>query len=146
MSLGLKHPEKEHATDHNLPNLSIASHLWIPCIPPYKGLIVTAPQPLDVELPFDPLVNIDFGGECGIRLDYLTRMVAHMRTSSYPIIGLDFHYEHGYVDRFGCSGDSQISFFIDGPGGERISEVKVVVIDYVPGMSGLEVNSTTHFE
>lgn len=112
--------------------MSDPSYLWIPRAPTNTRLTLSSLSPDHIRvplLPFEPLVDIDFGGLQGERLGSLTRIVAHMVAKSQPITGLEFFYLDGSI-MFGCRGHCEISFLIDGPGGERITDAKVLIYDY----------------
>ncbi|KAL4888783.1 hypothetical protein BDV59DRAFT_187778 [Aspergillus ambiguus] len=117
-------------------------HLWVPEIPPEKSLMIS---PLSPDLALSPptvLVNIDFGGSGGRLLGLLTKMVVHVRTSPWPITGIEFFYNNGDTRFFGSRGDSEISFYLDGPGGERIHEVCTVNNGLEKGLTGFKVSTT----
>jgi hypothetical protein len=114
------------------------SCLWIPQAPAHQGLTISALEPSQAPRPFDPLINIDFGGPHGVLLASLTRLVVHMVSEFRPIVGLEFVYNNRSI-KFGLGGVAEISALIDGQGGERIINVEVVIDDPKSGMRGLQV-------
>lgn len=123
---------------HGSVNL-VNSNIWTPNIPDSsKVLAIPGKYQSQAALPrpFNPLFNMDFGGENGQLLKDLIRVVAHMVYESRPIIGLEFVYVGGNSKLFGIGGEAEMSFVLDGPSGERIIELTVVEAD---GIQGLEV-------
>jgi hypothetical protein len=55
-----------------------------------------------------------------------------------PIIGIDVFYTDRSI-RLSNGGGTELSFFIDGPGGERITSMEVTVNDPEAGVCGLQV-------
>lgn len=55
-----------------------------------------------------------------------------------PIIGIGLFYTNGYAT-IGSSGECELSFLIDGPGGERITDIDIIVGSPKRTMNGLEV-------
>ena len=112
------------ADDINAP--SIFSSLWTPNIPEEKDLklgTLLPSQPLDV---FEPLINVDFGGPKGIRLGELTRLTCYMTSGYRPLIGIEVFYADGTSFLYSSGGGCEISFFLNGPAGERIHQVGIV--------------------
>ncbi|PGH17494.1 hypothetical protein AJ79_01094 [Helicocarpus griseus UAMH5409] len=64
--------------------------------------------------------------------------VVHMKSIQSPIIGFEFHYVHGKVC-YGKSGESEIPFSIDGPGGEAIISIDILVDDSLFDVCGLKL-------
>lgn len=95
-------------------------------------------EPFKYRRVFDPLVNVDFGGPQGILLPFLTRIVVHMLAETCPIVGMDFFYTDRCM-RFGSGGATELSFFLDGPAGERITAVEVTAEEPEFGVRGLQV-------
>ncbi|KAK2764947.1 hypothetical protein FQN54_008646 [Arachnomyces sp. PD_36] len=122
----LAYPERDDSED-NFPR----SRLWVPSIPTNKKLAFSTLEPYKYHRAFDPLVNIDFGGRDGTLLPSLTRIVVHMIPNKSYIIGIDIFYTDRGV-RFGRGDGTEISFFIDGPGGERIVGVELPAQGAVP--------------
>lgn len=114
----------------------IQSHLWTPRIPIYAGLVLSSLEPQQTGSTFEPLINIDFGGLRGKLLSSLTRMVIYMVGDYSPIIGVRFFYTDKSVE-FGNSGGVALSFLIDGPNGERISDIEMTVGDLQDGIGGI---------
>lgn len=86
---------------------------------------------------FNPILNIDFGGSRGERLQMLTRITVHMNEPAAAFVGLAFEYDE-YV-LFGRQGRLEISFLIDGSNGERISEVTFEQVSTSLGIRSLYV-------
>ncbi|PWY82080.1 hypothetical protein BO70DRAFT_314743 [Aspergillus heteromorphus CBS 117.55] len=90
---------------------------------------------------FNRYLNVDFGGVCGQRLPHLTRVVAHMLIQSAPIIGLQFYYDDQQPLKFGGQGLIEISFLVDGPGGERITSATFEQASTVHGIVSLQLQT-----
>ncbi|XHG05310.1 hypothetical protein AWENTII_008544 [Aspergillus wentii] len=101
----------------------ILQPLWMPCQPAKTVLLV--PQPVfPSRQKYNVILNIDFGSTGVYNLDKLTRIVAHLGDSQPVFTGLMFEYDlNEPCLLFGKRSDIEISFLIDGPGGERISRV-----------------------
>jgi hypothetical protein len=133
----MRSAEKTAEGTHTRPGF-IESHLWIPQVPTYKSLLVSTLEPARASRAFQPLIDIDFGGLRGILLASLTRIVVHMASDECPIIGMEFFYPDRGI-QFGHRGESEISFLIDGPGGERITGIAIAIDDPDLGIRGLQV-------
>lgn len=116
------------------------SHLWIPRVPTHENLAVGVLEPSKVPRAFRPLFDFDFGGHHGVLLSSLTRIVVRMVSNSCPIIGIDIFYTDRCI-RFdsGWRGGTELSFFIGGPGGERITSMEITFNDPESGVRGLQV-------
>ena len=104
------------------------SRLWVPQAPSHENLTISTLEPICEYSSLEPLVNIDFGGSHGILLLFLKRIVVHMGSDRCPIIGMEFFYT-GRSVKFGSGGGTEMSFLIDGPGGERVTGMEVTVHD-----------------
>jgi hypothetical protein len=87
---------------------------------------------------YNPIWNIDFGGPSGEKLSKLTRIVAHMEDETTPLVGLMFDI-NGEDIMYGNRGRTEVSFIIDGAGGERISKVIYEQASISLGIWSLEV-------
>ena len=112
---------------HAVSNL-IESYLWIPQAPANREITISPLEPLQEARPFDPLINIDFGGAHGVLLSSLTRVVVHMVSEDCPVVGFEFFYLDQTL-KFGYGGGTEISALIDGPAGERIIDLEVITND-----------------
>lgn len=117
------------------------SYLWIPDFPEYDDLFVDSIQP--ARAPTFAVANVDFGGPNGEYLNSLTRITLHKVSNEVPIIGMEFFYTNRSL-KFGVGGETELSFTIDGPGGERIVDVEIVVDDpECDFMRGIQVRTTS---
>lgn len=116
----------------------IQSNLWAPEVPVYNGLVFSSLEPPQIISTFEPLINVDFGGLRGMLLPYLTRIVIYMVSDHRPIIGIGFFYTNRSI-RFGDTNGVQLSFLINGPEGERISDISITVDDPPDRICSLEV-------
>ncbi|KAK2757006.1 hypothetical protein FQN54_004974 [Arachnomyces sp. PD_36] len=117
-------------------------YLWYNGAPTSQELTIGSVEP-HLETPFfDPFVNIGFGGLHGELLSLITRMVVHMGTNYHPVLGFEFVYLNRTL-RFGSiGGETELSVLIDGPGGERITGVKIIVCEGESGMRGLQIETS----
>ena len=119
------------------------SHLWKPHLPGHEDLEISSLLPPQPPQDFEQLVNIDFGGTRGLLLGSLTRIAFHMASSPCPLIGIEICYSDGKSIHYGSHGGCGISFFIDGPRGERINQIGILEQNsiYHPAMdlTGLQV-------
>lgn len=76
-------------------------------------------------LPFEPLLNIDFGGPRGAYLSELTGIVCYMGYDPHPLLGMQAVYADGRSVLFGSRRGCEVYFAIAGPDGEHITEVSV---------------------
>ncbi|KAJ0425254.1 hypothetical protein BJY00DRAFT_204588 [Aspergillus carlsbadensis] len=120
IALGVAEP---NSTDLEIFNGYASQPLWTPSYP--RETVSLVPMPELESSGFDPILNVDFGGPNGERLPRLTRIVARMLGRADPIVGLTFYFCDHTSDHFGRHGSMEVSSFIDGPGGERISSVIV---------------------
>lgn len=132
--------------------------LWKSTLPPKNSHRPTHSRPSKDPLTLSPFLMhlyIPFGGKDGLRLDSLTRIAA-LLDGAIGLHGLIFTYDNREEVLYGarvsprCAGPSRVcveqSFIIDGPGGERIMELKyssrtgsdALRIGY-PGILALEV-------
>ncbi|RWQ95132.1 hypothetical protein C8Q69DRAFT_445078 [Paecilomyces variotii] len=95
--------------------------LWTPSYPKPKP-IIQVPEILEYQT-YNPILNMDFGGEYGEHLQKLIRIVAHMQDNAAPLVGLMFYFNGKDPAMYGKQGATEVSFIIDGSGGERIVEV-----------------------
>lgn len=121
----------------------INMNVWTPSIPSYPGLTVKPTellQQIGNSETFNPLQNIDFGGEGGRFLSSLTRIVAHMCNEDMPIIGLEFIY-NGSKKLFGLRGNIELSMIVNGAAGEQIIGVGIKSLSKEPYryVQGVEV-------
>ncbi|EAU31454.1 predicted protein [Aspergillus terreus NIH2624] len=138
VSIGITYEGKTRHFPHCPPVLTVASTLWVPDVPRHKR-IFSELTPNHLPRSTFALLDIDFGGLQGSLLGLLTRMVVFVSTSPCPIAGMEFFYTDGSTRSFGMRGQSEISFYLDGPGGERISEVIFVDDGTQPGLTGFTV-------
>jgi hypothetical protein len=139
VSIGITYEGKTRHFLHCPPVLTVASTLWVPDVPRHKR-IFSELTPNHLPRSTFALLDIDFGGLQGSLLGLLTRMVVFVSTSPCPIAGMEFFYTDGSTRSFGMRGQSEISFYLDGPGGERISEVIFVDDGTQPGLTGFKVS------
>ncbi|KAF7594153.1 hypothetical protein BBP40_010002 [Aspergillus hancockii] len=106
------------------------SYLWKPQQPNYRSLRVYQFQP-DIEaVPYRPWTNIDFGGPDGVWLSSLTSMEVHVSSEWSPINKIIFHYtDRALQFGTGAPGDT-LTFNIDGPGGERITQIEAYTVGF----------------
>ena len=109
----------DHPLDLTLPD----SYLWQSERPSYDNLRIYQFQPDNVGTPYRPLMNIDFGGPNGEWLDSLVSMEVHVSSEFSPILGMTFNYTDKTLQFGKCSSDRKLTFSVNGPGGERITEV-----------------------
>ncbi|KAL3485009.1 hypothetical protein BJX62DRAFT_243400 [Aspergillus germanicus] len=140
------YPQETHPAHLDPPEaLDIQKYLWTPHPPLYETTTFGPLLPAQYDKGFGPLIgplrNIDFGGPGGRLLDKLTRMVFYMDTMSTPFIGVECHYVDHETRCFGDTtkaGACEISFLIDGPAGERISHVNLLLSPR-SGLIGLQL-------
>ncbi|KAF5863926.1 hypothetical protein ETB97_009033 [Aspergillus alliaceus] len=109
----------DYPLDLTLPD----SYLWQSQRPSYDNLRIYQFQPDNEGTPYRPLMNIDFGGPDGKWLDSLIGMEVHVSSEISPIIGMTFNYTDKSLP-FGTDASGEtLTFQIDGPGGERITDV-----------------------
>ncbi|KAK2759508.1 hypothetical protein FQN54_002987 [Arachnomyces sp. PD_36] len=142
VSLELVHPTTEIGSAQNkqiketcLLHDQYMSYIWTPTIPKYHNLFLS---PLKISKPArsDALFNFDFGGPRGEMLASLTRIVLHM--SFRWITGMELFYDDRESIMIGNPG-AELSFVIDGPGGERITDVEVATDTTRFGVVGLKL-------
>ncbi|KAL3480802.1 hypothetical protein BJX99DRAFT_272534 [Aspergillus californicus] len=104
----------------------VQSRLWIPHAPAHQGVKITSLLSEEARRPFEPLLNIDFGGLNGSLLPSLMRLTIYMVSPPYPIAGIEIWHGDEMSTSFGSSSGCGLSFFIDGPGGERIDRIDAV--------------------
>ncbi|KAF9892815.1 hypothetical protein FE257_000404 [Aspergillus nanangensis] len=102
----------------------IRSTLWKPSIPKHPNWEVSPSFLPWASQSQEPLINMDFGGPGGNLLGSLIGMTVHIK-AGYNIVGITYEYSDRAVT-FGCAAGVGLSFFIDGPGGERITVVKLI--------------------
>ena len=112
-------------------------YLWTPCCPRDTTMVPT-PKRI-VRQSFQPVLNIDFGGAGGQNLEKLTRIVVHMYSRRDAIVGFTFYFIGQKPLLRGRQGNIEISFFINGPEGERISSVSFEDPSKVVGIGLLQV-------
>ncbi|KAL2859411.1 hypothetical protein BJX68DRAFT_261852 [Aspergillus pseudodeflectus] len=129
--------------------LDIQNYLWMPHPPLHEDTTFGPILPAMYDKVFGPLngplCNIDFGGPGGHLLSKLTRMVFYMESMARPFSGVECQYLDQTTRCFGTTTKGaacEISFLIDGPAGERISHVNLLVSPRI-GMAGLQL-STNH--
>jgi hypothetical protein len=124
----------------------VQAHLWTPHPPRHEDLITSTLLPSQPSRAFEPRINIDFGGSRGLLLGSLTRLVFHMASSPYPLIGIEIFYSDGKSVLFGSNSGCEISFFVNGSNGERINQVGILEDSQrhhsTIGLGGLQVFST----
>ena len=124
----------------------VQSHLWTLHPPRQEDRTISALLPSQPSRAFEPRINIDFGGSRGLLLGSLTRLVFHMASSPYPLIGIEIFYSDGKSVLFGSNSGCEISFFVNGSNGERINQVGILEDSQrhhsATGLGGLQVFST----
>lgn len=95
--------------------------LWTPRYP-RRTTMVPPPGRIESQT-FQPILNIDFGGAEGANLPRITRIVAHMYDRNDAVVGFAFHFDGQEPIFRGRQGQTEVSFFVNGAGGERITEV-----------------------
>lgn len=98
-----------------------AQPLWTPDYPPATSLI-PKPNTLSYQT-YNPILNINFGGQRGETLKNMTRIVAHMEDKMAPFVGFMFDFDDKTSALYGRQGRIEVSFVINAVEGERISEV-----------------------
>lgn len=113
--------------------------LWFPASPPtfLHFNQHSFPQGLHYAERFRPLIWTHFGGPNGI---YLRNLVALRFHFSEELYGIDFKYNNPYVPnschslgRYQCSGSTCYAhhdFDIDGPGGELVASIDVLLVTF----------------
>lgn len=91
---------------------SVQSNLWIPKVPSHQGLTVSAVEPSQPPNAFEPLIDMNFGGQGGVLLGDLTGITVHMVSDRCPITGIDFIYRDKTL-RFGSGGGTELMFCIE---------------------------------
>ncbi|KAE8137955.1 hypothetical protein BDV38DRAFT_292569 [Aspergillus pseudotamarii] len=125
----------------------LPSHLclWTPHPPQHEDSEISPLLPSQPARPFEPLTNIDFGGPRGLLLASLTKLVFHMASGPYPLMGIEVFYCDGRSVLFGSNRGCGISFLIAGSQGERIIAFNVLEDNrrYHPasGLGGVEVST-----
>lgn len=105
--------------------------------PEYHNLSIASLTP---QIPdrTQPLTIFDFGGPDGKMLASLTRIAVRMFDCT--ITGMEFSYKDQASSMVGSSGNAELSFVIDGPGGERVTNVKIITNDkFKDAVCGLNV-------
>lgn len=139
--------------DHPEPSLNVFSgdamdspnvntRLWTPYPPMYEDVRVSPLLPSEPSTTFEPLSNIDFGGPKGMHLGSVTRLAFHMESFPHPLIGMEIFYYDGKSMLFGSSSGCMISLFVNGPRGERVTELSVLEDNRdspAMGLGGLKV-------
>jgi hypothetical protein len=141
VSLGLGKLTGHVAAPVKSPSQDVQSQLWIPHAPGHEHLAISTILPFQPSRAFEPRINIDFGGSRGLLLGSLTRLVFHMTSSPYPLIGIEIFYSDEKSVLFGSNGGCEISLFVDGSNGERINQVGILEVNHysVMGLGGLQV-------
>ena len=143
VSIALVEAPADAEIDYETPKLSEiparAAEIWNPGIP--EGIerrcdwAVSSPSAAAPAQPFNLCLDMDFGGPDGRLLGGLTRISVVLGGYPAVLVGMAFDYAdgsrraHGRRDylienKHHVSGVEQ-TFFIDGPGGERLTAVEV---------------------
>ncbi|KAL4915381.1 hypothetical protein BDW62DRAFT_125057 [Aspergillus aurantiobrunneus] len=123
---GLAHdPDVSRAPDEET-HSGAQSHLWTPDIPAYEHLKLSSLLPSLPARPFQPLVDLDFGGLGGSLLSRVARVVFYMEYDPSPVLGVKVIYNNGESVLLGGERGCELSFPIDGANGERITTVGVL--------------------
>ena len=145
VSLGLGKLTGHAGASVKVPSQGVQSHLWTPHPPRQEYRTISALLPSQPSRAFEPRINIDFGGSRGLLLGSLTRLVFHMASSPYPLIGIEIFYSDGKSVLFGSNSGCEISFFVNGSNGERINQVGILEDSQrhhsATGLGGLQVFS-----
>lgn len=115
---------------------SYMSHIWKPTNLTHDNLSISTLVPHQPERS-QPLTNFDFGGPNGKMLASLTRIVVRMLFRA--IIGMEFFYKDQASLMIGTGGNAELSFVIDGPGGERVTDVEIMTNNLKDDVRGLKV-------
>ncbi|KAE8151706.1 hypothetical protein BDV25DRAFT_171265 [Aspergillus avenaceus] len=131
---------RDYPLDLTLPD----SYLWQSARPSYENLRIYQFQPDSVGTNYRPLINIDFGGPDGKWLESLVSMEVHVSNELSPIVGMSFKYTDKTLQFGICTSEKATSFPIDGPGGERITDVLAYTTGAIDCSSiyGLQVVTT----
>ncbi|KAJ0418622.1 hypothetical protein BJY00DRAFT_324786 [Aspergillus carlsbadensis] len=81
----------------------------------------------------------------GSSLGKLTKLVFHMDSRPTPLMGIEVGSADGASTLFGSRGGCEITFFIDGAGGERIQRVGVLEDQLYPGVSLAGLQMSTNY-
>ncbi|KAK2760856.1 hypothetical protein FQN54_002096 [Arachnomyces sp. PD_36] len=111
--------------------------LWTPWYPREESLVQMPKMPNYQT--FSPILNIDFGGSQGERLQTLTRITVHMNEPTVAFVGFAFQYDGYDALLFGRQGRMEVSFLIDGSNGEKISEVTFEQVSASLGIRSLYI-------
>ncbi|KAL4876688.1 hypothetical protein BJY04DRAFT_199618 [Aspergillus karnatakaensis] len=112
--------------------------LWKPYRPAHNPLhfsLSFANRPIRLS---GPMQNVDFGGPRGVLLNTLVRIVFYMDRNT-PYTGIESFYKDGVSRLFGYKRGCEISFLIDGPIGERITQVRLLTSGRPARVVGLQL-------
>ncbi|KAL4962081.1 F-box protein [Aspergillus stella-maris] len=143
----------EHVNDREPP--TVLSHLrtpeqpapclWKPQAPQYEGSTTSPLLPTQPSHGFEPLLNIDFGGQRASKLESFTSLTVYFVAPPYPIVGIEIRHNNGQSLAFGTSASCGLTFFISGISGERITGLKLLEHERrsypTPGVSGLQFST-----
>ncbi|KAE8378056.1 hypothetical protein BDV26DRAFT_262432 [Aspergillus bertholletiae] len=110
---------QDYPLDLTLPD----SYLWQSNRPNRENLRLFQFQTDNIGTPYRPLMNIDFGGPDGKWLDSLISMEVYVSSYFSPILGMAFNYTDKRSQFGTCTSGTKMTYGIDGPGGERITDI-----------------------
>ncbi|KAL3441468.1 hypothetical protein BJX65DRAFT_313821 [Aspergillus insuetus] len=148
-SAGLEPPPEPPAgasSEEEINRCCIQSYLWATHPPIHEGLSISALLPEIPPRRFEPVLNIDFGGQAGVRLGKLTRFVFYMASRPVPFVGLEVGFSDGEPMLFGSRVGCAMPFFIDGAGGERIVQVAALRRCGSPNLRLAGLQLSTNYE
>jgi hypothetical protein len=120
-ALRVTYPEKSYATNGILDREGLVAKLPSALYYLNNASAMSAKYLVDLQLS-NQVLNINFGGEIGEKLQSLTRIIVHIEDMDAAFVGLAFDY-NGESRLFGRQGKTEVSFPIDGSSGERISDI-----------------------
>ncbi|EER25811.1 F-box domain containing protein [Coccidioides posadasii C735 delta SOWgp] len=138
LELGLVAKNGDTAEEPN----RIVSRLWSPMVPNSRNIRITPLRPSLNVRPFEPIIDMNFAGSNGWLLPMLKRVVVHMVSDFQSVVGFSFVFEKHTLS-LGKTGEAELSAVIDGPGGERITNLQVLGYEfrYEQRMRGCQIGT-----